>query len=94
MTMITTNTRTKDPVSSHIAGMKMEMSGAASSQRHGVLKRLKRSPNMTSKQLGEKYAAEGYDRYVFARRLPELKERKLVGVVGFGKGKQMIWGVV
>lgn len=91
--MITTNTRTKDPVSSHIAGMKMEMGGGAATQRAGVLKRLKQSPNMTSKQLGEIYAHEGYDRYVFARRLPELEKSGRVGVVGFGKGKQMIWGV-
>ena len=92
--MITTNARTKDPVSSHIAGMKMEIEGGAATQRAGVLKRLKQSPNMTSKQLGEKYAHEGYDRYVFARRLPELEERKLVGVVGLGERKQMIWSAV
>jgi CRISPR/Cas system-associated endonuclease Cas1 len=92
--MITTNTRTTDPISSHIAGAKAEIEGTASTQRYGVLKRLKQSPNLTSKQLGEKYAHEGYDRYVFARRLPELEERKLVAVVDFGKGKQMIWGVV
>ena len=92
--MITTNTRTKDPVSSHIAGMKMEMSGGAATQRAGVLKRLKQSPNLTSKQLGEKYASEGYDRYVFARRLPELAKRDLALVSGFGEGKQMIWSAV
>lgn len=57
----------------------------------GVLKRLKKSQNMTSKQLGEIYESEGYDRYVFARRLPELEKAGRVEVVGFGKGKQMIW---
>lgn len=92
--MITTNTRTKDPVSSHIAGARMEVEGGAAKQRAGVLERLKQSPNMTSKQLGQKYAHEGFDRYVFARRLPELEKRKLVGVVGFGEGKQMIWSAV
>lgn len=92
--MITTNTRTKDPVSSHIAGMKMEMSGAAATQRAGVLKRLRQSPNMASKQLGEIYAHEGCDSYVFARRLPELEKSGRVGVVGFGEGKQMIWSAV
>lgn len=92
--MITTNARKTDPVSSHVAGARAEIEGLASSQRLGVLKRLKQSPNLTSKQLGEKYAHEGYDRYVFARRLPELEKAGKVGVLGFGDGKQMIWGVV
>ena len=92
--MQTHNARKTDPVSSHAAGYEAESSGLASTQRAGVLARLKKSPNLTSKQLGEIYSAEGYDRYVFARRLPELKERGKVRVVGFGKGKQFIWGVV
>ena len=92
--MIATNARKSDPISSHAAGMKAEIEGLASSQRVGVLKRLMQSPNMTSKQLGQKYADEGYDRYVFARRLPELEKAGKVAVIGFAEGKQMVWGVV
>lgn len=38
--------------------------------------------------------APEYDRYVFARRLPELARDGFVFVSGMGKGKQMKWQAV
>lgn len=60
-------------------------------QRHEVLKRLDLHPGLTSKELGQIYASEGYDRYVFARRLPELRDLGLAKVVGRGERNQQLW---
>lgn len=64
-----------DPVTSYIAAEKLAKSGRAQSQRDAVLSALKVHNGATSAELG---AYMGRDRYMPARRLPELEEAGLI----------------
>ena len=69
------NARRTDPQSSHAAGRKVEANGKASDQRAQCLQAVERFPGHTSQELADKL---GFDRYMLARRLPELRQRGLV----------------
>jgi hypothetical protein len=64
------NARHTDPISSHIAGYEVEASGKAHNQRLISYQAVKRYPGLTSKELA---MVSGIDRYILARRLPELQ---------------------
>ena len=64
-----------DPETSHIAGRQITESGKREGQLLGVLALVKRYPRSTSLELSHK---GGFDRYIIARRLPELAAAKLV----------------
>jgi hypothetical protein len=59
-----------DPGTSHEAADELDGSGARARQMAEVLKALRRHPGSTSRELGE---ASGLDRYLCARRLPDLR---------------------
>lgn len=63
------NARSADPLSSVLAGETIESSGKASMQRLKALAAVRSNPGLTSKELSAK---TGLDRYMLARRLPEL----------------------
>jgi len=67
------NYKTNNPVSSKIAGAMIENSGIAENQRAAALNAVKRWPGKTSLELAK---LSGLDRYILARRLPEIKELK------------------
>lgn len=67
--------RRTDPVTSHEAAGAVERSGRASVQRGQALDAVRRHPGRTSQELAE---LTGLDRYMLARRLPELREDLLV----------------
>jgi DNA-binding MarR family transcriptional regulator len=58
-----------DPVTSRIAARAMAESGALSSQQARVLEALREFPGTTSDELAQR---SGLDRYLVARRLPDL----------------------
>jgi hypothetical protein len=71
----TTIARASDPLSSHVAATEVTRSGRRALQTAEVLRLLKMHPGTTSREL----AARTYlDRYVAARRLPEMIEGRLV----------------
>lgn len=78
--------RKTDPVTSHQAAEHMQVTGTASSQRFATLTALKSYPNTTSAELAQ--AAE-LDRYMVARRLPELRDS---GRVVMGKPRRCTVG--
>ncbi len=63
--------RNSDPISSHEAAEAVTESGLANAQAARVLEAVKEHPWLTSLELA---AASGIDRYVLARRLPELRD--------------------
>lgn len=63
------NARSTDPLSSVLAGDEIEASGKAAAQRGKALAAVRSNPGLTSKELSAK---TGLDRYMLARRLPEL----------------------
>lgn len=65
------NARATDPLSSVLAGEEVEATGVATFQRQQALRAVKSFPDKTSKELA---ALTGLDRYVLARRLPEILE--------------------
>lgn len=67
--MIKLNARNTDPISSNLAGEAIERSGKADRQRHIALNAVKKHPGLTSRELA---VETGLDRYMLARRLPEL----------------------
>jgi len=69
--LATARARNTDPSSSHLAARDVERSGKAPSQRAAVLAALRRAGPSTSAELAEYMQA---DRYMVARRLPELAE--------------------
>lgn len=71
MTALARNT---DPSTSHAAADYVERTGIASTQRTKVMRALRQHPGTTSAELA---AVAGLDRYIVARRLPELSERGL-----------------
>lgn len=63
--------RSTDPETSHLAAAEVTKSGKRATQQHECLKGVKRYPGRTSAELA---AALHIDRYIVARRLPELRE--------------------
>jgi predicted HTH transcriptional regulator len=69
---MTARARNSDPSSSHDAAAHVAKKGVARRQCETVLAALKVRPGRTSNELANE---AGLDRYVVARRLPELKKR-------------------
>ena len=67
--------RKTDPSTSHEAAREAEASGRAASQRATGLEEVKRKPGQTAAEIA---AASGLERHVPSRRLPELREARLV----------------
>lgn len=66
----TPSSRSTDPESSHDAAERSTRSGARASQQNRVLAWVRRWPGRTSRELA---ALANVDRYMVARRLPELE---------------------
>ncbi len=64
-----------DPVTSHFAAAEITRSGLRSCQKAAVLAGLRMYPNLTSAELAVTWAL---DRYLVARRLPDLMHDGLV----------------
>ena len=64
------NARNTDPLSSHLAGQDIDNSGIAGTQRQLALKAVRAHQGYTSKELA---STTNLDRYMLARRLPELR---------------------
>ena len=79
--------RATDGPGSHIAADAMQTSGKAKIQRQSVLAALRRYPGSTSRQLAQ---LSGLDRYVTARRLPELAVEGTVRRVQ-PEGAEIVW---
>lgn len=62
--------RTSDPVTSHLAAVEVTLSGQRDEQAAMALRLVTLRPGLTSAELGEHFSV---DRYVLARRLPELR---------------------
>lgn len=60
-----------DPVTSHLAAAEITRSGLRASQKRAVLNAVARFPNRTSAELA---GATRLDRYLVARRLPDLRQ--------------------
>ncbi len=67
--------RRSDPVTSHLAAQEMYETGAADRQAQSVLGMVQTRGGMTSAELAAHFHA---DRYMVARRLPELEARGLI----------------
>lgn len=67
--------RETDPETSHLAAEEVTTSGRRAVQQHAVLAAVMAHPGLTSRELAQ---AAGMDRYVAARRLPELEAAKRV----------------
>lgn len=67
--------RNTDPETSHLAAEENTRSGRRAVQQHAVLAAVMAQPGLTSRELAQ---AAGMDRYVVARRLPELEAAKIV----------------
>lgn len=67
--------RSTDPETSHLAAEENTLSGRRAVQQHAVLAAVMSHPGLTSRELAQ---AAGMDRYVVARRLPELEAAKRV----------------
>lgn len=67
--------RRRDPESSHLAARKIERSGRAAAQRAKTLAAVKNWPGCTSMELAKN---TGLERYMLARRLPELRKGGLI----------------
>jgi hypothetical protein len=84
--------RRSDPESSHLAAREVTDSGRMEGQCLGVLALLKKHPLSTSLELGQ----HGYDRFVCARRLPQLERAGLVArrsprICTVGNRKAVTW---
>lgn len=66
--------RSTDPSSSHAAESELNRTGQRASQQHRVLSMVRRWPGRTSRELA---ALANVDRYMVARRLPELAPHKI-----------------
>lgn len=69
--------RAVDPSTSHAAANLLTAGGARSSQKVRVMSALRVHPGVTSAELAQ---LAGLDRYVVARRLPDLREDGFVAV--------------
>ena len=65
----------RDPSTSAAAAARMNETGAAASQREQVYAAVCATPSFTSAELAVKH---GLDRHMVGRRLPELREAKLL----------------
>ena len=79
--------RTTDALSSHKAADDAERSGLIGRQCAAVLELVRRTPGMTSSELAARHRM---DRYVIARRLPDLERRGLVRRIEYG-ARQVRW---
>ena len=84
------NSRNTDPITSHMAGDYVESTGIASNQRLIVSKAVADFPGMTSKELAD---AAGIDRFMVARRLPEIVsvKRGEARECRIGKRQSLTW---
>jgi DNA-binding MarR family transcriptional regulator len=73
--------RTTDPLASHAAADAAEASGLIGRQCAAVLELVRRTPGLTSAELSARHRM---DRYVIARRLPDLERRGLVKRYEYG----------
>lgn len=64
-----------DPISSHLAAAEITRSGLRGAQKQKVLAALRNAPGRTSAELA---ALAGLERYLVARRLPDLMHDGLV----------------
>lgn len=71
LSLTTPIARSSDPTSSHAAAAAITRDGTRGEQAAQVLAALLRHPGMTSRELAH---LAGLDRYVVARRLPELAQ--------------------
>jgi hypothetical protein len=73
--------RAGDSATSHEAADTVEKSGTAQRQRDVVLRAVRNTPGLSSRELGSYCHVNPalLDRYIFARRLPELRDAGLVG---------------
>ena len=69
--------KSNDPITSYLAAEHVEKSGMARRQQDAVLIAVRSRPGATSQELATELG-QVLDRYVFARRLPELERRGLV----------------
>ena len=79
--------RTTDPLSSHKAADDADRSGLIGRQCAAVLELVRATPGMTSAELAARHRM---DRYVIARRLPDLERRGLVRRIEYG-ARQVRW---
>ena len=79
--------RSSDGAGSHLAADEMQSTGRAKAQRIAVLAALRRFPGSTSRQLAQ---LADLDRYVTARRLPELEVERYVRRIQ-PEGGQIVW---
>ena len=73
MNIQTPNARNTDPLSSHLAGEEVTVSGKRKRQIDFVVRLVKRKEGLTSAELAKKH---GIDRHMVARRLPDAIELK------------------
>lgn len=71
--------RTKDDITSHMAAADLVHSGRHADQMTLALETVRKYPRKTSRELAE---IRGCDRYLFARRLPDLLRLGLVEKAG------------
>jgi hypothetical protein len=69
------HSRSKDPVTSHMAADAVEQTGAAGNHRDRCLAAVKARPGMTAAEIA---VAAGLERHEASRRLPELRAAGLV----------------
>lgn len=74
--------RDRDPVTSQLAAREVRESGIEDTQCAEVLRALKQTPGLTSRELAVRH---GIERYTVARRLPTLRERGLATTDGMRK---------
>jgi len=67
-----------DPITSKLAAREHIASGRNAHQRRLVLDYVRRFPHHTSRELAKFAVDDGIDRFVFARRLPDLEKAALV----------------
>ena len=67
--------RNSDPITSHLAEEEINTTGTRASQQESVLKMVQLYPCSTSMELAR---TSGIDRYIIARRLPELASVELI----------------
>lgn len=81
--------RRTDPLSSHAAADRAERSGSIGRQAARVLEALRATPGLTS---GELAARHGLDRYMVARRCPDLERAGKVRRIEYG-AREVRWEV-
>ncbi len=67
--------RTVDPETSHSAAFDVEATGKAETQRKACLEEVRRNPGKTAAEIA---VACGLERHVPSRRLPELRDARII----------------